>query len=133
MANRRLIQQFESGLDELVSSRDRSQPHHGPHRLDEAAKRKWANCDLYEVWRLVALHSGADPDSLGTSPEAAICALRHSEIGDALQRLIGVRLETKLAGDVRGAAGGSRPTVEERRILDMSNARIGPAPTERAS
>ena len=36
MANRRSIQQFESGLDELVSYRDRSQPHHGPHGLDEA-------------------------------------------------------------------------------------------------
>ena len=89
MASRRSIQQFESGLDELVSYRDRSQPQRGPHGLDEAAKRKWANCDLYEVWQLVALHNGVDPDSLGTSPEAAIRALRHSEIGDALQRLIG--------------------------------------------
>jgi hypothetical protein len=43
----------------------------------------------HEVWQLVALHSGVDPDSLGTSPEVAIRALRHSEIGDALQRLIG--------------------------------------------
>lgn len=58
-------------------------------RLDEAAKRKWANCDLYEVWQLVALHSGVDPDSLGTSPEGAIRALLHSEIGDALQWLVG--------------------------------------------
>jgi hypothetical protein len=91
MANRRSIQQSESGLDELVSYRARSQPRHGPHGLDEAAKRKWANCDLYEVWQLVALHSGVDPDSLGTSPEVAIRALRYSEFGDALQRLIGDR------------------------------------------
>jgi hypothetical protein len=63
MANRRSIQQFESGLDELISYRGRSQPHRGPHGLDEAAKRKWANCELYSVWQLVAFHSGVDPDS----------------------------------------------------------------------
>ena len=89
MAHRSSNAAVASGLDVLISFRQRRRVGRTPSAPDEAAWRKWAACDFLELWQLVALHSLVDPDSLGASPEQAARALRHSSLGDTIQHLLG--------------------------------------------
>ena len=64
------------------------------------------------------------------APRGPVASLRRQ----ALRSAVPEQAQTWLAGRCQGRCGVfSRRIIEERRILDMSNARIGPAPTQRAS
>jgi len=78
----------EGGLKVFVALRQANAVRPGPYGLDEEAWRKWASSPFLELWQLVALHSSVDPDSLGSSPEVAIRALRYSKFRDAVQLLL---------------------------------------------
>lgn len=88
MANRRSNLAGKSGLDVLIAFRQQRLVRLEPFAPDEAAWQKWAAVDHLELWQLVALHSSVDPDSLGSSPEDAIRAMRHSKLRDAIQMLM---------------------------------------------
>jgi hypothetical protein len=78
----------KSGLDILMAFRQDRPVRLEPRAPDEQAWRKWAASDPLELWQLVALHSSVDPDSLGSSPELAIRAMRYSKLRDAIQMLL---------------------------------------------
>jgi len=88
MASRRSNPAGKSGLDVLTAFRRELLVRLEPRAPDEAAWQKWAASDPLELWQLVALHSSVDPDSLGSSPELAIRALRYSSLRNAIQMLL---------------------------------------------
>lgn len=84
-----------SGLDVLNAVAQLKRTSTGPSAPDDAAWQKWAGCELLELWQLVALHSWVDPDSIGTSPEAAVRTLRRSPFSDTLRAFLGHPIDTR--------------------------------------
>lgn len=53
--------------------------------LDAVAKKKWQGRTVLELWQLVALHSGIDPDSIGVTAEDAIGRIENAIVLNAVE------------------------------------------------
>lgn len=80
-----------SGIDDLIAQRGRD-PSAPPSCVaaDDATRRKYAGHSSIELWKLVLLHSRADPDWLGDYSACCVFRRRHrpSAIGAAMAQLL---------------------------------------------